>query len=100
MVHILWEFEVRSDHVGEFIKHYSSTGTWAQLFKKHAAYQNTQLIQDTDKPLRFITIDVWADLASYQTFKREFAAEYAAIDRTCEGLMSAERSIGIFEVTV
>jgi hypothetical protein len=97
MIHSTWEFEVRADRDAEFLRHYSSDGTWAQLFQRSAAFKETILARETVTPLRFITIDKWEDRSGFEDFKRAFQSEYAALDRRCEMLTTAERYIGMFE---
>jgi quinol monooxygenase YgiN len=97
MIHIIWEFNVHSDRVEKFLQHYSSEGTWAQLFQKSAAFKETLLERDVDSPLRFITIDKWADRSGFEDFKRTFQAEYAALDRRCESLTESDHCLGMFE---
>jgi quinol monooxygenase YgiN len=97
MIHILWEFKVRADRVDEFLRHYSSDGTWAQLFRKSAAFKETVLMRDAASPLRFVTLDTWEDQSGFEDFKQSFRSEYEAIDRQCEALTQSENLIGIFE---
>ena len=99
MIHILWEFDVQADRVDEFRQHYSSEGTWAQLFRQSSAFKGTRLIQDVALPLRFITIDEWEDQSGFEDFKRAFQSDYTALDRSCEALTQSEHLIGIFETT-
>jgi quinol monooxygenase YgiN len=97
MIHILWEFEVRADRVDEFWRHYSIDGTWAQLFRKSAAFKETRLIRDVASPLRFVTIDTWEDRSGFEDFRRDFQSDYEALDQQCEALTQSEHLIGIFE---
>jgi hypothetical protein len=45
-----------------------------------------------------VTIDRWESAAAFEAFKTRFAAEYDAIDRSCESLTRRETLIGRFEV--
>jgi hypothetical protein len=44
-----------------------------------------------------LIIDRWESAAHHARMHREFAAEYAALDRDCEALTETERCIGTFE---
>ena len=46
MIQLVWEFIVRPDDIREFETHYSSGGTWAELFRKSAGYRGTVLWRD------------------------------------------------------
>jgi len=48
---------------------------------------------------RYVTIDVWEDLASYRTFSEANAEEYKEIDRRCDALTEQERCLGFFETS-
>jgi hypothetical protein len=97
MIHIIWEFEVYADRVDEFLQHYSSEGTWAQLFQKSAAFKESLLRRDVDSSLRYMTIDGWEDRSGFEKFKQVFQSEYVALDQRCEMLTTAEQYIGTFE---
>jgi hypothetical protein len=97
MVEVIWEFLVADAHRTEFESLYNSDGVWAQLFRNHPAYHGTTLLCDRDDRGRYLTIDRWQSLDSYNSFKQRFAPEYAAIDEQCEALTSSERLIGIFD---
>jgi hypothetical protein len=96
MVYILWEFHVRPEKLARFKEHYGPSGTWAQLFRKNAAYRETLLLADAEEPTRFVTIDIWNDLESFRRFKSENAEEYQQLDGICEELTDTERNLGIF----
>lgn len=97
MLHILWEYRVPTGERSEFERHYSSNGTWAELFRRSSAYRGTTLLRDPDDPARYLTLDVWDDAASFHRFKKDFAAEYAALDQQMEVLTESERHLGSFE---
>ena len=39
----------------------------------------------------------WESEAAFEEFRQQFAAQYEALDRECEGLTQTETKIGIFE---
>jgi hypothetical protein len=43
-------------------------------------------------------MDLWESRAAYEEFREKWAAEYAAIDRKCEGLTSSEKLVDHVEV--
>jgi len=92
----LWAFEVRAEHAEAFRRHYGEGGAWTQLFRRAKGYLGTQLLQDETDPLRFVTIDTWSSVEDYEAFRAEYAAEYAALDRLCEGFTNRETLIGRF----
>lgn len=95
---VIWEFEVKPEHRAEFERHYSGSGSWAQLFRKDPAYQHTQLLRDGRSPLRFLTVDTWQSEAAYRAFKEREHAEYQRLDAAFEAFTQSERLIGTFEV--
>ena len=96
MIEILWEFEVREENKDEFERHYSAGGTWAQFFRRSAAFRGTTLLAGAGN--RYITCDRWDSQEAYEGFRRANAEEYAALDRRFEPLTLAEHSLGIFEM--
>jgi uncharacterized glyoxalase superfamily protein PhnB len=42
-------------------------------------------------------VDHWLDEAAYREFRRTFAAEFEALDRTCAGLTRREAHLGDYE---
>jgi len=95
----IWAFEVHAEHVGAFREHYREGGAWTQLFRRARGYLGTQLLEDERDPLHFVTIDTWSSAEGYEAFRAQYAAEYAALDRECEGFTKRERLIGQFVST-
>ncbi len=95
----VWEFQVKAECVVEFERVYGRDGSWAQLFQQSSDYRGTELVRDLERTGRYLTIDRWTSREALGEFKRRFAAEYAALDKTCERLMEAERLLGEFEAT-
>ena len=95
---MIWEFRVKPKHVAEFEVDYSSLGPWAALFRGSPAYHGTRLVRDREDRLRFLTIDIWNDFVSYESFRAEHADRYRELDRGFEKLTDSEQFVGIFEV--
>jgi len=95
----IWAFEVYPEHVVAFRWHYGEGGAWTQLFQRARCYLGTRLLEDQTDPLRFVTIDSWSSVEEYEAFRVEYAAEYAALDRVCEGFTVQETLIGRFVST-
>lgn len=93
----VWEYEVPAQTEAEFLRHYTPEGTWAHLFRRARGYQGTQLYRDRHRATRYMTVDHWVDEAAYREFRREFAAEFEALDQTCAGLTRHEAHLGDFE---
>ena len=97
MVEIVWEFKVGLGKEAKFERHYGPEGTWVQLFQRSAAFQGTSLLRDKEVRGRYLTIDRWKNLESYEAFQEEYAAEYKRIDGEMEELTVWERKLGVFE---
>ena len=93
----VWEFEVPSATVAEFQRHYGSGGSWVALFRRSPAYIETLLLRDRARPERYLTIDRWQSIEAYRAFREQFAEQYAALDRACEGLSRCETDLGSFD---
>lgn len=89
---IAWRFTTNDR--ATFERHYAPDGTWAQLFRRAAGYVRTDLLTDGTA---YITLDWWTSRAAYATFRHDYAADYARIDRECESLTTSEESLGQFE---
>ena len=97
VVHFIWEFTARAGKINDFERHYAPSGPWAELFRKNAGYNGTQLLRDAENTRRYLTIDRWDSIASHRAMRERFAKEYEDIDRACEDLTENERNIGVFE---
>lgn len=93
----IWEFQVKADCIADFEHIYGQDGLWAQLFRRSAGYAGTELLHDLERAGRYLTVDRWTSREALQRFKREYAAEYAALDKTCEKLTETEALLGDFE---
>ncbi len=98
MFFVVWEFHVKSDHFAEFERHYSGTGTWAQLFREDPAYKETTLLRDPKMVGRYLTTDVWQDEASYKAFQARKRERYRELDEKFAAFTEKEALIGHFEV--
>jgi heme-degrading monooxygenase HmoA len=92
----LWEFTVRPDRREEFERHYGPGGSWARLFGMARGYEGTELLNDRSNPDRYVTIDRWTGFEAWQAFRDQYAAQYEALDRECEGLTIREARLGEF----
>jgi len=95
---IIWEYQVRADHLAEFERIYSTDGAWPELFKKSEGFLETELLRDRKHPHRYITIDRWTSSAHYEAFLSQWKTEYAALDAQCEGLTESETLLGRWKV--
>lgn len=92
----IWEFQVSPDSQAEFELRYGHDGDWVQLFQQASGFIETLLLKDRSNPGRYITIDRWQSEEDYTSFHREFAAQYAQLDSTCERLTLHEKMLGAF----
>ena len=93
---ILWEFRARPRTRAAFLRAYGSRGEWARLFRKAPGYLATQLLPDPEDRLRFFTVDIWKSAAAFRSAKRQWEAEYHALDALCGNFTTRERHIGSF----
>jgi len=97
MVQFVWEFTARVGKVKEFERHYASNGPWAELFRKSAGYQGTQLLRDIETERHYLAIDRWDSVASHVAMRDNFAKEYEELDRLGEEFAEGEGRLGVFE---
>jgi len=92
----IWEFFAKAERQAEFERRYGPDGDWARLFRGAPGFIGLELLQDRDNPLRYLTLDRWASVEAYRAFHESHAAEYAALDRECQGLTEREAPLGEF----
>jgi hypothetical protein len=92
----VWEFEVASELVAEFLRYYGPEGEWARLFSRGQGYLGTWLLHDHDNAVRFVTVDRWQSKQLHEAFMDEFLLEYNAMDEACELFIIRESSLGNF----
>lgn len=98
MISIVWEYVVKTDRIAEFERIYAPDGTWANLFKKSKGFIRTRLVQHTDHPNQFLTVDEWETMKDYKSFLSQWKEEYETLDKQCEGLTERESCLGTFGV--
>ena len=92
----VWEFHVAPEHVGNFERVYGPDGDWAQLFRRHVGYVRTDLLRDTARTGRYLTIDYWNSQAARDDFRRRFNREFEALDARCGQWTLSEAHLGDF----
>ena len=97
MLQILWQFDTTDDRASGFAEAYGPEGPWVAFFRKADGYRGTDLFRRTVAPPCFLTLDRWETRAAYESFRRERAAEYSALDAVCEGLTVRERFLAAWE---
>lgn len=97
---VIWEYQVKPEHVSDFERIYSSNGLWADLFRKDEGFLGAELLRAAKAPHRYITIDRWKSSKDYEVFLQQWAAEYAMLDAQCEGLTERESLLGKWESTL
>jgi quinol monooxygenase YgiN len=98
MIRIVWEFRVLPGREREFERHYCDAGTWVQFFRRDPAFRGTELVRDTEDPLRYLTFDQWTDIEAYESFRVKFRKDYDALDSEMEPLIESERRLGVFKL--
>ena len=92
---IVWAFEVAPEYQAAFEAAYGAEGDWARLFRRGDGYVRCELLHSTSDGSRYVTLDFWESRAAFEVFKREFAADYQALDRSLERLTLTETLLGI-----
>ena len=92
----MWEFRVKPDSVGGFIKLYGPDGDWVKLFANAEGYIRTELHRDVHESMRFVTIDYWESIEHLQRFRTEFATKIDEIDEIGDAMTESEEQIGEF----
>jgi heme-degrading monooxygenase HmoA len=93
---VIWEFRVKPGRESEFELAYGPDGPWTALFRRDSGYLGTELLEDAEKPGRYLTIDRWVSSEAFEAFTTGFADEYEAIDRLCEDMTLDESRVGIW----
>ena len=94
---IIWAYQVKAEQLVAFEQIYASNGAWAELFRKEEGYLGTELLRDSNRPQRYITIDRWLSSEDYESFRLQRKSEYARLDAQCEGLTEQETLLGRWE---
>jgi len=95
---IIWEYQVKLEHVRKFEEIYSASGAWAELFKKAEGFVSTELLHHTGYADLYLTIDRWLSSDDYKVFLSRWQTEYARLDAECEGLTVNETLLGKWEL--
>ena len=93
---IIWEFRVRAGVERRFEEAYGPQGDWAQFFARGAGYVRTELNHDLKDSRRYVTLDFWVSREAYESFRREYTAEYKALDQEFEKMTEEELEVGKF----
>jgi heme-degrading monooxygenase HmoA len=96
MISIVWEFVVKDEAVSAFLQAYGAHGEWVALFRQHAGYGGTSLLQDTTTPGRFLTIDRWETEAQFNQMHQASQQEYSRLDVLFGNWTVSERKLGVF----
>lgn len=89
----IWRYRVPAGERKNFVHHYSTEGTWTQLFQRAAGYLGTTLWQDTKDESLWYTQDHWRSEADFMKFEKEFGAVYAQLDQQLDGIATEETFI-------
>ena len=97
---IIWEYQVKEDYVTAFEEIYGENSQWAQLFRKSEGYVGTELLCDSSKLGRYMTIDRWLSAGAYESFLSHWKENYDRLDAQCEDLIQQEIFLGKWESVV
>ena len=93
---IIWKLMVREERIQQFKAASGCNGDWANLFRRAEGYLGTELLRSADEPNIFLTVDRWPSAACFETFQRQYGAEYKTLDTKFEGYTLAETKLGAF----
>jgi len=93
---IVWEFSAPVSKRADFEAAYGPDGPWADLFRKALGFIEVRLLCCSEQEGRYLTVDRWMSQEAFDQFRRDFAAEYEALDQQIEGLATHETRIGAF----
>jgi len=94
---IIWEYQVKPEHLDEFVKIYGESGAWVELFQKQPGYLGTELLHASSDPDHYLTIDRWVSVTHYESFLSHWKKEYEDLDAQCEDLTEQESLLGNWE---
>lgn len=95
---VIWEYDVHAGSEAEFTALYGDGGAWVSLFRQYAGYVGTELLRDTARTGRYVTIDRWTSSSAYDVFLTAAESHYAQIDARGDALTAAERCLGRFDI--
>ncbi|MGH8825720.1 MAG: antibiotic biosynthesis monooxygenase family protein [Jiangellaceae bacterium] len=89
----VWRYEVHAGSVADFERFYGQDGAWARLFALADGYVGTELYRAVSRPGRYLTVDTFADDASWQRFLLEHRAAYEELDARTSDLTLQEQEL-------
>jgi quinol monooxygenase YgiN len=97
MYHIVWQYEVRPERLGEFEALYGASGAWSHLFRPAEGYRGTELFRDTERPTHFVTLDRWISRRAFEAYLPAVRAAYDRLDELGAELTIEEGRLGAFQ---
>lgn len=92
---IIWEYQVKPEHIAEFEKSYGENGQWVKFFRNHSSYLGTELLRSSSH--HYLTIDRWESKKSYESFLSNSKEEYETLDARCMAFIEQETLLGKWE---
>jgi heme-degrading monooxygenase HmoA len=90
-------FSYEAQNAAEFERVYGMDGEWASFFNEARGYIGTELLRDAESPGRYLVIDRWESVDTYNAFVAEQREEYMRrVDET-RFLYDSELRFGTFE---
>lgn len=89
----VWEYEVVADLAAEFESAYGADGDWAQLFATEPGFLGTRLYQSVAAAERFLTVDLFTDIAAWQRLRQDQRDAYERLDARTAHLTSRETEL-------
>lgn len=93
---LIWTYRVKPEHVEDFKHAYGEGGVWTEAFANGEGYIRTDLYQDPDDALLFITLDHWQSKRAFERFQREHGDRYREIDACCDDWTDEETFDGAY----
>jgi heme-degrading monooxygenase HmoA len=95
VIALVFRYDVRDPEPFEHA--YGPEGEWAQFFRRGTGYVGTELLHDLEEPDRYLVIDRWESIETYNTFLAENQAEYLRRSDEARFLYIQELRFGTFE---
>lgn len=89
----VWEYEVVADCVADFESAYGADGDWAQLFATESGFRGTTLYRSVAASQRYLTVDLFTDVAAWQRLLRDQGDAYGRLDALTADLTSRETEL-------
>ena len=96
MVAVVWQIDVRSQHVAEFEHLYGADGEWTQLSRRSRSFLGSSFLKDVVVEFRYLLIEYWSEMVVYERHLADFSAEVAELETRRTWLVAKIEPLGVF----